>query len=252
MPRVRAWWEELVTRLDFEPADARQDLSPANPESARSRHNVFGVLTDGDATDSNGVAAAVLAAVNDRGRFTAPLLLLAGELRFPFDELETLKATIVAATPLAGSDKRLKETLDAMNDLLKISYLQGSTSVITRLTQQLKEQFAQSNRALPSDYLDAYVERSLLEQRRYQIRKVFGGEFIRAQLVPTRSSDAPVPVYLPKDLDQKLPMVIGFRGRLIVEAHPQQDQYEASLHALRVIALGRTLPLDAWRRPSRG
>ena len=252
MPRVRAWWEELVTKLDFEPADARQDLSPANPESARSRHNVFGVLTDGDATDSAGVAAAVLAAVNDRGRFTAPLLLLAGELRFPFDELDTLKATIVAATPLAGSDKRLKETLDAMNDLLKISYLQGSTSVITRLTQQLKEQFAQSNRALPADYLDTYVERSLLEQRRYQIRKVFGGEFIRALLVPTRASDAPVPVYLPRELDQKLPMVVGFRGRLIAEAHPQQDQYEASLYALRVVALGRTLPLDAWRRPLRG
>ncbi len=252
VPRVRAWWEELITELDFEPADTRQDLEPANPDNARSRHNVFGVLSDGDATDSAGVAPAVLGAVNDKGRFTAPLLLLAGELRFPFDELETLKATIVAATPLSGGDKRLKETLDAMNDLLKMSYLQGSTSVITRLTQQLKEQFAQSNRALPPDYLDAYVERSLLEQRRYQIRKVFGGEFIRALLAPPRSSDAPVPVYLPKDLDQKLPMVIGLRARLIVEAHPQQDQYEASLYALRVIALGRSLPLDAWRRPARG
>jgi len=250
VPRIRAWWEELVTKLDFEPADPRHDLSPADPDNDRSRHNVFGVLTDGEATNSAGVARAVQGAVNDRGRFTAPLVLVAGELRFPFDELEALKATVVAATPMAGSDKKLKDSLDALNELVKLSYLQGTTSVTGRLLAQVKEQFAQSNRQLPADYLDTYVERSLLEQRRYQIRKVFGGEFIRGLLAPASDKEAPIPVYLPRSLDQKLPMVTSMRARIIVEAHPQQDQYEASLYALRAVALGRAIHIDGWPRGS--
>lgn len=252
VPRVRAWWEELVTRLDFEPADPRHDLSPAEPEYDKSRHNVFGVLTEGEAITSGGIAWTVVEAVNDKGRFTAPLVLIAGELRFPFDELEVLKATIVAATPMSGSDKRLKDSIDALNELVSLSYLQGSTTVTGRLLQQLKEQFVQSNRSLPADYLDAYVERSLLEQRRYQIRKVFGGELIRAQLAPASAQEAPVPVYLPKDLAEKLPMVTSMKARIIAEAHPQQDQYEASPYALRAIAIGRLIQLDGWSRSTRG
>jgi hypothetical protein len=39
-----------------------------------------------------------------------------------------------------------------------------------------------------------------------------------------------------------LPHYRRFAARAIVEAIPQQDQYETSAIALRVIALGRALP----------
>jgi hypothetical protein len=93
----------------------------------------------------------------------------------------------------------------------------------------------------------------LLEQRRYAIRKVFGGEFIRALLsvyVPdgqAKGSDASIPVYMPKALDQTLPMLVSMKVRLIVEAHLQQDPYDTSPYALRTVALGRSYHLDALR-----
>jgi hypothetical protein len=253
VPRIRAWWEELVTNLDFEPPDPRHDLAAENPEKARGRHNVFGVMTDADVIDTAGVSRVVTDAVNDKGRFTPPLALVGGELRFPFDEVETLRATIVAMTPLVGSDKRLKETIDSMSELLKTPYLQGSSGVVEKLTRELKDQFRDANRSLPAGFLDGHVERLLLEQRRYSIRKVFGGELIRALLVAppapgsASSSEPPIPVYLPKYLDQTLPMLVVMKARLIVEAHFQQDPYDASPYALRAVALARSFHLEGWR-----
>jgi hypothetical protein len=252
LPRIRAWWEELVTDLDFEPSDPRKDLGAEDPEKARGRHNVFGIMSDGAVIDPPGVARVINEAVNERGRFTPPLALVGGELRFPFDEVETLKATIVAMTPLVGNDKRLKETIDSMSELLKTPYLQGSTGVAPKLTKELRDQFREVSRSLPAGYVDSHVERLLLEQRRYSIRKVFGGEFIRALLgapgaTPSNTSgaDAPIPLYLPKHLDQTLPMLVVMKARLIVEAHFQQDPYDTSPHALRAVALGRSFQLTA-------
>ncbi len=250
VPRIRAWWEELVTELDFEPSDPRRDPGAEDPDKARGRHNVFGIMSDGAVIDVAAVPRVIAEAVNDRGRFTPPLALVGGELRFPFDEVETLRATVVAMTPLVGTDKRLKESLDAMNELLKTPYLQGSTGVAPKLTRELRDQFREPSRALPAGYLDGHVERLLLEQRRYAVRKVFGGEFIRALLgAPGAAAEASIPVYLPKHLDQTLPMLIVMKARLIVEAHLQQDLYDTSPYALRAVALGRSFQLDALRAP---
>jgi hypothetical protein len=251
VPRIRAWWEELVTDLDFEASDPRRDLGAEDPEKARGRHNVFGIMSDGAVVDPSGVSRVIAEAINARGRFTPPLALVGGELRFPFDEVETLKATLVAMTPLAGSDKRLKESIDSLTELLKTPYLQGASGVVEKLTREIRDQFREANRALPAGYLDAHVERLLLEQRRYSIRKVFGGEFIRALLGAPggdggrgSSAEAPLPVYLPKALDQTLPMLVVMKVRLIAEAHLQQDPYDTSPYALRAVALGRSFQLD--------
>ncbi len=253
VPRIRSYWEELVTELDFEPADPRRDINAEDPEKTRIRHNVFGILSDGDMVEPPGISRVINEAVNQRGRFTPPLTLTGGELRFPFDEVETLKAMIVAMTPFLGSDKRLKEMVDGMTELLKTPYLQGSTGIVDKLVRDLRNQFRESNRSLPATYLDGHVERLLLEQRRYAIRKVFGGEFIRALLtvyVPdgqAKGSDASIPVYMPKSLDQTLPMLVTMKVRLIVEAHLQQDPYDTSPYALRTVALGRSYQMDALR-----
>jgi hypothetical protein len=47
---------------------------------------------------------------------------------------------------------------------------------------------------------------------------------------------------MPDALAQKLPLYLRFKARLIVEIHPQLDQYETSPMGLRVIALARAFP----------
>jgi hypothetical protein len=255
VPRIRAWWEELVTELDFEPSDTRRDLAAEDPDKAKSRHNVFGIMSDGAVVDTAGIPREIVEAVSDKGRFIPPLALVGGELRFLFDEVETLRATIIAITPLVGNDKRLKESIDSMSELLKTPYLRGSTGVPEKLTRELRDQFRDANRSLPASYLDTHVERLLLEQRSYSVRKVFGGEFIRAILSTpgtVGSSDPPIPVYVPKHLDQTLPMLVVMKARLIVAAHLQQDPYEPSPYALRAVALGRSVQIEGWRSAGRG
>jgi len=127
---------------------------------------------------------------------------------------------------------------------------------VDKLVRDLRGQFRDSNRSLPPTYLDSHVERLLLEQRRYAIRKVFGGEFIRASLTAyvaegqTKGTDGSIPVYMPKSLDQTLPMLVTMKVRIIVECHLQQDPNDASPYALRVVALGRAYQLDALRSTS--
>jgi hypothetical protein len=58
-------------------------------------------------------------------------------------------------------------------------------------------------------------------------------------------------VYLPKQLDQTLPMLVVMKARLIAEAHLQQDPYDTSPYALRSVALGRSYQLDALRGSGR-
>ncbi|MEZ4314334.1 MAG: hypothetical protein R3F14_40470 [Polyangiaceae bacterium] len=51
------------------------------------------MLSRGEALGHDGVMAALEGGVRDDGKFAPPLVLVAGELRFAFDELETLKAS---------------------------------------------------------------------------------------------------------------------------------------------------------------
>jgi acyl-CoA hydrolase len=106
---------------------------------------------------------------------------------------------------------------------------------------------SQSKRPLPVKFLDAHLERVLLEQRRYQKRTVFGAPMLRGLFTPAGSSAA-LPAYLPESVADKLPLVVQMKVRLIAEAAASQDQYESHPQALRVVALGRAMAVDGWRR----
>ncbi|MEZ4309495.1 MAG: hypothetical protein R3F14_15775 [Polyangiaceae bacterium] len=185
-------------------------------------------------------------AVGDDGTFVPPLVLLAGELNFVFDELAALKAAVAATSPFASSDKKLKETLDTVAELLQTPWIQGSTGVADGLVQRIKEAFAQGNRSLPASYLDSHTERTLLEQRAFQKRTVFGEPHLRALLSPL-GVQASIPTYLPEALATKLPMVLRMRVRLLAEAHLPQDQYETYPASLRAVAIGRSSPIPGRR-----
>lgn len=248
LPDLRANppWKSIVDELEPEEKagefDAFDDPPPKEvPEAAKEKKLVFAVLTRADVTDPEGVNESIHDAITDEGTFTPPLILVTGDLHFPFDELETLKATVTAVTPLIAGDKKLKETVDTVNELLKTPWLESSTGVAENLTSRVKEAFAQAqNRMLPPSYLDTHTERILMEQRHYQKRTVFGEVWIRSLLVPN-GGGAAIPTYLPDALAKKLPMFQVFKARLIAEAHVQQDQYEQHPSALKVVALGRVI-----------
>jgi hypothetical protein len=242
---------ELAPKADA-PEDwfAEEEKAKESPETI-DRRQVFGVLARGSPTDVEGINEALLDAVADDGTITPPLVLLAGELLFPFDELETLKATVTAVTPLIAGDKKLKETVDTVNELLKTPWLQRSSGVAEGLTGRVKEAFAQGNRMLPPSYLDSHTERMLLEERHYQKRTVFGELWIRSLLHPMGSQD-PMPAYLPDSLTKQLPMMQRMKARLIAEVHMQQDQYETNPSALRVVALARVGAVASGRRRDSG
>ncbi|MFO0759150.1 MAG: hypothetical protein U0359_21840 [Byssovorax sp.] len=247
LPAIRATWSSIIDELEFAPLDPKHDLPVDDPAAARERHHAFGVLTQATATDGSGVSRAMLEAVSDKGRFTPPILVIGGELRFPFDEIETLKAAAAAAKPLARDDKKLGDLLEMIGEVIGTPLLQGAPSMAESLLRDLNQAVQQSKRAMPVKYLDAHLERVLLEQRRYQKRTVFGGPSLRALLVPARES-TPIPSYLPDSVADKLPLLTQMKVKVIAYASPSQDQYESHPHALRIVALGRVVSVEGWRR----
>ncbi|HZO16504.1 MAG TPA: DUF2169 domain-containing protein [Polyangiaceae bacterium] len=238
--RLRRRWPHLCHTLDFSPADPAHDLPGRDYARARDHHLHFGVLTEAPTVTVRELRDELLRATSDSGRFTPPLVALSGELSFPFEELAILRATAAAIRPVVGEDKKLLETLGQVKELADTPLLGGSSETVANFTRHLRKLYGDSRRSLSLEYLDDAVKRSLLEERRYQKRSLFGDTWIRALFVPSGSGESMV-AYLPARLDQELPMMVSFEARVIAELHVRQDQYEPHPYALRVVSLGRII-----------
>lgn len=168
----------------------------------------------------------------------APLYLLSGTLTFPLDDIEMLKATAKAAAPLGASDKKLKEVLDTVDEVLKMP-LEGAPEVVQSFLLKVRDAWTAANKVLPPDYLVSHTERTLLNQRQYQKRELLDDEWIRA--LWSMGEGTSMPAYIPAKLAKRLPLFRQFSARVIVEALPQQDMYETHPVALRVVTLARVL-----------
>ena len=237
-------WKLILQELERKPRDKELD-DPAtadDPMEMEERREVFEILTHGAPKPHDAVQQTYLAAIRDDGKFVPPLVLVAGELSFFFDELETLKATVTTVSPLATpNDESLRAALENAKEFLKAPGLSSAPAVSDGLTTRIKEAFGQGRRSVPASYVDTHTERVLLEQRYYQKRAVLGEKYLRA-LLPLSGSSAPLPTYIPESVSFRLPMYQRFRARLIVEVHQQEDQYESNPLALRVLALSRVTP----------
>jgi hypothetical protein len=239
--RKQADWRVILAELELRLLDEGDYGDDDAPEAGdepkpKDRRDVFEVLVKGRPIGADGVRVALSEAIGDDGRFEPPLVLLAGELEFPFDELATLRATAAAASPFAMGDKKLKEQLDVVEELLKTPWLQGSGSIARGLTEKIEEAFTQAKRGVGAEYLSGHTERTLLEQRCYQTRTVFGKRWIRSTL-----GGSGVPVYVPEALKDELPMFKRVRVKLIGEVDMQEDQFEAGGAAIKVMAMGRVM-----------
>ena len=242
--KLRRRWPELADELDFAPRDPDHDLGDdVDPQLARTHHTHFGLLAEAELTELSALPDRVREAISPAGRFTPPLVLLAGELRFPFDPAEVLRATAATIAPLAGDDRKLGQALEQVDAHLGTPLLSGSSDTVARLENHLRQLYRDSKRSLSLDYLDESVERMLLEQRRYQKRTLFGGSWIRALFMPPASAGRSIVCYMPESLETRLPLMLAFPAKIIAEVHVKKDQYENHPHALRVVTLGRVVKL---------
>lgn len=239
--RIEPWKQLLETvKPKARDADSHAETSALKKKEAKERRELSAIMAQSMPEDIQGITASIQASVDEDGTFVPPLVLVGGELEFPFDELETLKATLAAVTPLMSGDLRLKEKVDAIQELLRTPWLQSASTIADGLVLQLKEIFAQGNRILPARYLETHTDRILLENRHYQKRVVLGHPSLRSLLTPAGSSVS-IPVYLPGTLARELPMFQKFSVRMIAEVRPQLDQYESNPVCLRALAIGRVI-----------
>jgi len=243
--RAQRHFADLLAAIEKEPEapgpiDFDEEPPPDEPQPVRDRRAVVAVMTQGPISSVAALHQIMLESVDETGSFEPPLVLLSGRLQFPFDELATLKATVTAIAPLTAGNKELQDTVDAVNELLKTPWLQSSSEVAVNLTDKVRSAFKRGDRMIDPGYLESHTERTLLAQRCYQKRDVFGQQWIRALMLPT-TARTPVPTYLPEALASELPMFKSFNARIIAEAHAQQDQYESQDSALKVVAVGRVI-----------
>jgi hypothetical protein len=243
-PRVRRKpeWKKLLDELEqarFDP-DIDEPAAAEDPAELEDRREVFEVLARGRSTEQAGVERAMLDAIRPDGRFAPQLLLVAGELRFDFDELEQLKTMHSIASSFAATDEELKKALEPVGAYLSTPGLVPNADVANSFTTRVREAFARSSRTVGPTYLDEQAERSLLERRAFQKRAVFGAPHLRAELLFAGASSG-VPTYLPEALAPKLPLFRRLRSKCLVETHFQADQYEVHDAAFKAMAVARVV-----------
>lgn len=241
VPRVRRKPEfrQIIKAAEDAPFDPELD-DPAfakDPMALEERREIFEVLARAAAIDGLGMHEALTSAVRRGGKFVPPLGLVEGEVMLPFDELETLKATVAATAAFATSDERLKGAITDAEAVLQKADMPVAPAVLQVLSARIREAFASGKRALSSTELDAQIERALLAKRRYQRREVLGAPHLRALLAMSGVKEA-LALYLPESLAKQLPMAVRFQVRVVVELYFAVDQYEVSPSAGRALALG--------------
>jgi hypothetical protein len=215
--------------------DLLADLPAAcDPEAAAVR-----VLAAGAQRDAAGLEDAMASAVGPDAGFRAPAVVVAGELRFAFDEVEALRALVSAVSPYAAGDAALTAAVDAARKLLATPAIPARAA--ERASLRVRDAFEAASRPIPPRALDAQVERTLLARRAYDRRALFGGDRLRAR-VALHGADAACPVYLPDALAEVLPMFPAFEAKLVAEAHAAQDPAEPHPVALHALAVARVVP----------
>lgn len=243
LPRVKRQpvWKELLQQLKPKPLDDEpgSDAPPEKKQDARDRREMAVLLSRGETVDIRGVEAAMSRAVNEDGIFVPPLVLMAGELTLPFDEVEVLKATLAAVSPLVSGDVKLQAAVDTAQKLLQTAWLTaGASEIAQNLTAKVKEAFGQAGRAVSPRYLDHHTERILLQQRAYQKRTILGKSSVRGVLTVPGAKEG-LPVYLPEDAAKELPALLRFQVKLMGEARSRMEEDEERAVCVRVVGMGR-------------
>lgn len=216
------WWDEA-------------DDVVADDETPQTEQTVLLVMREAPLLPLAMVERQMMRALESRRGISAPLGLIAAELRLGFDARAALTVYAEAARPLAKSDKALAATLEHVAQLLETPL--GDVAEVARGQRaRIAQQWRAANRELPDDFLERSAEEILLRRRSYETREVLDELHLRALLV---DGDQAVPLYLPEAAGKQLPLFHAFEARVITELWPRQDEREAHPVALRAIAVAR-------------
>lgn len=170
------------------------------------------------------------------GVYRTPLVLVVGELAASFDARRTLEATIGTIETLLPSDKSLRTLVDAGKKLLDTEWI--TPPPLDLAAQNLRDAAARL-RDPNASAVETTIDRLLLERRAYRTRLVLGGEHLRFTWYDEGRPG--VPIYLPNELRDRLPLYARLRARALVELRPRQDTFEPHGVALVLRAIGRRL-----------
>ncbi len=246
LPRVRRLdrFRPVLEALDHRPVDRELDDAAASddPFELEDRRELFEVLARGKPDSSSGVRKAVEHAMRKDGKYVPQMVLLAGHLLTPFDELSRLKATLTTVQPLMREeDEDLKSAVEHAREFLAMPDLICPPSVLNGFSKRIHDEFDGEALLLADNYLEDETDRVLLDQRLYQKRIVYGAPHQRA-LLQLAGEDTPIPTYLPEDIAGELPLFQRFKVRLLAEARLREDENEPCEVALRLLAIARMVP----------
>jgi hypothetical protein len=206
----------------------------------RERADVLRVLSFGTPVSASEVRNALADSLDDPFDLDPPFVLVAGELRALFDEVETLRAAVAIARPVAGGDKKLLATLAIAEESLA-SPIPPRFDTALGLSRQIEQ--ASTALSLPPRYVASEVERVLLEGRKYKRRTLLGAPRVRAELLIGREG-ASFPFYVLDSVAASLPLLPSCGVTALCEVRPREDVAETQNEALFAVALGRVLH---WR-----
>lgn len=216
---------------------------PRRPPPDPDRELVLRALTYLPSCGIDGIRAALAGSLDDGVSLELPLLVVHGELCPTFDELETLRASMLVGASIAGTDKRMLATLAVAEEALE-ARLPPPPETLVSLTRALEN--AASGLPVAPDFLATNAARVLLEGRHYKRRTLLGAPRLRTELRLAEGKS--VITYLPADVADGLPLLPSFPVVVACEVRPREDHVEAAEVALFALAVGRVL---ARRRDSR-
>jgi hypothetical protein len=231
MPRFADVWT-----LPSKPRVQGVDAARTADEPDRDRMTVLRVLSCGRVAEASEIRGALAESLEDVTDFDLPLVLVAGELRPSFDEVETLRATVAAAQLVAKSDKKVVPALTIAQEALAGPAPRPDTAL--SLTRQIEQ--AAASLSLPPRYIPAQVERVLLEERKFKRRTLLGSPRVRAEIAMPGSSEVFL-IYLPDAPSASLPLLPGWPALALCEVRPREDIAETLSEALVAVAFGRVL-----------
>jgi hypothetical protein len=223
------------------PLRARPLVSPDVPaplEGDRDRADVLRVLSYATPFEPRRIRRAWEESFADGGDLEPPLVLVAGDLRPTYDEFELLRATLAAALPVAGGDKRLVALCATAEEMLAKGASVGPDAAVG-LARQIDQ--ASASMPIPPRYVAREAERALLEGRRYKRRTLLGSPRIRCDFGAPGEADT-ILFYAP-DIADSLPLLPSFPVIALCEVRPREDLAEPAADALFAVALGRVLRL---------
>ena len=236
MPRIRRnlHWKKIIADLKPRPSDDDFDggLPPEQMRAAKDKRDIRGILARGEVLDLEGIQRAMEMAVAEDGSFVPPYVLTAGTLELLFDEVETLKALIVVASPFWANDMKLKDLLSAGSTFLRLPGAEKATGTAKLLDGRIRSALA-GDPTRAGDDVDKQVEAALSAGRSYQICTSLGERWILGTLHQQRGQ-AGIRIHVPLNAADRLPSSCPFVARLIAEARPDAERQDGKTELFAV------------------